>query len=116
MVVRVGIQLVQWVAIFVTRASFTRRKADVRSDSAPMPRFLATRCGGQMIFVRTAAESAASDQLRGSLTVPSTSIAGKTTLPQLAVSMSLSTVAVTLTLDRCILVERLVPVVTVAPA
>jgi ADP-heptose:LPS heptosyltransferase len=112
-----GLQQGQPVAVFVTQTSVTQRKSWRSERFRAAAEFLAKQYGAHILFVGTAAESAAIDALRGGLAFATTSVAGKTSLPQLAALMSLCSVG--LTLDTGPLhVGRAVglPMVIIAPA
>jgi ADP-heptose:LPS heptosyltransferase len=70
-----------------------------------------------VLFVGTAAESAAIDELRGGLTFRTTNVAGKTTLRQLAAIMSLCNVGLTLDTGPMHIGRAVgLPMVIIAPA
>lgn len=112
-----GVAAEQPVAVFVTQTSVTQRKGWRAERFYEAAVFLKERYGAHILFVGTSAESVAIEELRQSLPFPTTSVAGKTTLPHLAALMSLCTVG--LTLDTGPLhVGRAVglPMVVIAPA
>jgi ADP-heptose:LPS heptosyltransferase len=112
-----GLQQGQPVAVFVTQTSVTQRKSWRSERFRAAAEFLTRQYGAHILFVGTAAESAAIDALRGGLSFATTSVAGKTSLAQLAALMSLCSVG--LTLDTGPLhVGRAVglPMVIIAPA
>ena len=91
-----GVQQEQPVAVFITQTSVTQRKSWRGERFREAARFLARQYGAHIVFVGTAVESAAIDALRGGLDFATTSVAGRTNLPQLAALMSLSSVGLTL--------------------
>lgn len=112
-----GVQPGQPVAVLITQTSVTQRKSWRPERFRAAAEFLAKRYGAHILFAGTATESAAIEEIREHLSASSTSIAGKTTLTQLAALMSLC--AVGLTLDTGPLhVGRAagLPMVIVAPA
>jgi ADP-heptose:LPS heptosyltransferase len=112
-----GVQDDQPVAVFVTQTSVTQRKSWRAERFRAAAEFLATRYGAHILFVGTAGESEAIEELRGHLTIPSTSVAGRTTLSQLAALMSLSTVGLTLDTGPMHLGRAAgLPMVIIAPA
>ncbi|GGG73976.1 glycosyltransferase family 9 protein [Edaphobacter dinghuensis] len=114
---RAGVQSDQPVAVFVTQTSVTQRKSWRPERFKAAAEFLTARYGAHIVFVGTTAESAAIDELRGTLSAPSTSVAGKTTLPQLAALMSLATVGLTLDTGPMHLGRAVgLPMVIIAPA
>ncbi|HEV2708651.1 MAG TPA: glycosyltransferase family 9 protein [Edaphobacter sp.] len=111
------VQSGQPVAIFVTQTSVTQRKSWRAERFRAAAEFLTARYGAHIVFVGTTAESAAIEELRGSLSFPSTSVAGRTTLPQLAALMSLATVGLTLDTGPMHLGRAVgLPMVIIAPA
>jgi ADP-heptose:LPS heptosyltransferase len=95
----------------------TQRKSWRAERFRAAAEFLATRYGAHILFVGTAGESEAIEELRGHLTIPSTSVAGRTTLSQLAALMSLSTVGLTLDTGPMHLGRAAgLPMVIIAPA
>ena len=91
-----GVRPDQPVAIFITQTSVTQRKSWRSERFQAATRFLADRYDAHIVFVGTAAESPAINQLREGLSFPTTNVAGRTKLPMLAALMSLATVALTL--------------------
>ena len=91
-----GVQPGQPVAVLVTQTSVTQRKGWRSERFRAAAEFLARQYGAHIVFVGTAAESAAIDALRGGLAFATTSVAGKTNLPQLAALMSLGSVGLSL--------------------
>lgn len=114
---RAGVQSGQPVVVFVTQTSVTQRKSWRPERFRAAAEFLTARYGAHILFVGTAAESTAIDELRSTLSAPSTSVAGKTTLPQLAALMSLATVGLTLDTGPMHLGRAVgLPMVIIAPA
>lgn len=112
-----GVEDGQPVAVFVTQTSVTQRKSWPPERFRAAAEYLTARYGAHILFVGTAAESAAIDELRGSLSAPSTSVAGRTTLPQLAALMSLATIGLTLDTGPMHLGRAVgLPMVIIAPA
>ena len=112
-----GVRDGQMVAAFVTQTSVTQRKSWRAERFQAAARHLMARYGAHIVFVGTAAESAAIDALRAGLGADTSSVAGKTSLLQLSALLSLCRVG--LTLDTGILhIGRTVglPMVVVAPA
>lgn len=114
---RAGVQAGQPVAVFVTQTSVTQRKSWPAERFRAAAEFLTKHYGAHILFVGTAAESRAIDDLRSLLSGPSTNVAGKTTLPQLAALMSLSAVGLTLDTGPMHLGRAVaLPMVIIAPA
>ena len=112
-----GFESGQPIAVLITQTSVTQRKSWRAERFREAAVFLKERYGAYILFAGTAAESQAIDELRSGLPFPTTSVAGKTTLPQLAALMSLCNIG--LTLDTGPLhVGRAVglPMVVIAPA
>lgn len=114
---KAGVQPGQPLAVLITQTSVTQRKSWRPERFRAAAEFLAERYGAHILFAGTAAESTAIEKIREHLSARSTSVAGKTTLTQLAALMSLCTVG--LTLDTGPLhIGRAVglPMVIIAPA
>jgi ADP-heptose:LPS heptosyltransferase len=114
-----SVQTGQMVAVFVTQTSVTQRKSWRRERFQAAANFLIEQYGAHILFVGTLAEAKAIDSLREGISHPAStsSVAGKTTLPQLAALLSLCSIG--LTLDTGTLhVARTVnlPMVIIAPA
>lgn len=104
-------------SILITQTSVTQSKSWRPERFQAAATFLFERFGLHIVFVGTAAESAAIDQLRAALPFATTSVAGKTTLAVLAALMS--NAAIGLTLDTGPMhIGRAVglPMVIIAPA
>lgn len=107
----------QPIAIFTTQTSITQRKSWRAERFRAAADFLVERYGAHIVFIGTAAESAAIDQLRSSLRYPTTNVAGRTTLPVLAAWMSLATVGLTLDTGPMHIGRAVgLPMVIIAPA
>ena len=107
----------QFVAVMVTQTSVTQRKGWRAERFREVAEFLRREYGAHIVFTGTSAESGAIDELRNRLKFPTTSVAGKTSITQLAAMMSLCNVG--LTLDTGPMhVGRAVglPMVVIAPA
>jgi ADP-heptose:LPS heptosyltransferase len=112
-----GVAPGQAVAVFVTQTSVTQRKSWRKERFQAAAEFLIDRYGAHIVFVGTASEAAAIDDLRRGISQATTSVAGKTSLSQMAALLSLCDVG--LTLDTGTLhVGRTVglPMVIIAPA
>lgn len=84
------------MAIFITQTSVTQRKSWRSERFEQVAAFLAERYGMTAVFVGTAAESIAIEDIRRNLRVPSANLAGRTGLAGLAALMSMAAVGVTL--------------------
>ena len=112
-----GVRPDQPVVIFTTQTSITQRKSWRAERFRAAADSLVQRYGAHIVFIGTAAESAAIDQLRDGLSYPTTSVAGKTTLPLLAALMSLATVGLTLDTGPMHIARAVgLPMVIIAPA
>ena len=112
-----GVEKGQPVAVFVTQTSVTQRKAWRAERFRAAAEFLREQYGAYVLFVGTAAESAAIDELRGGLTFRTTNVAGKTTLRQLAAIVSLCNVGLTLDTGPMHIGRAVgLPMVIIAPA
>jgi ADP-heptose:LPS heptosyltransferase len=112
-----GLREGQPVAVFVTQTSVTQRKSWRSERFRAAAEFLTKQYGAHILFVGTAAESAAVDALRGGLSFATTSVAGKTSLAQLAALMSLCSVGLTLDTGPLHLGRAVgLPMVIIAPA
>jgi ADP-heptose:LPS heptosyltransferase len=117
MLVESGVQPDQMVAAFVTQTSVTQRKSWRPERFQAAAEFLVQRYGAHIIFLGTASEAAAIEDLRRGIPHATSSFAGKTNLLQMAALLSLCDVG--LTLDTGTMhVGRTVglPMVIVAPA
>jgi ADP-heptose:LPS heptosyltransferase len=112
-----GVRDGQMVAAFVTQTSVTQRKSWRKERFQAAAEFLIERYGAHVIFLGTASEAAAIDDLRSGIPHATSSFAGKTNLLQMAALLSRCDVG--LTLDTGTMhVGRTVglPMVIVAPA
>lgn len=91
-----GVEEGQPVVVFITQTSVTQRKSWRAERFHETANFLKQRYGAHILFIGTASEAKAIDELRSVLPFPTTSVAGKTNLTQLAALMSLCTVGLTL--------------------
>jgi len=91
-----GVQAGQVVAAFVTQTSVTQRKSWRPERFQAAAEFLIQRYGAHIVFVGTASESAAIDELRKRIPHATSSFAGKTNLLQMAALLSLCDVGLTL--------------------
>jgi ADP-heptose:LPS heptosyltransferase len=117
MLVESGVAAGQMVAAFVTQTSVTQRKSWRKERFQAAAESLVQRYGAHIVFVGTASEAAAIDDLRKGIAHPTSSFAGKTNLLQMAALLSLCDVG--LTLDTGTLhVGRTVglPMAIIAPA
>jgi len=112
-----GVRADQPVAIFVTQTSVTQRKGWREERFQRAASFLVERYGAHIVFVGTAAESAAIEQLRGGLPFATTNVAGKTKLPVLAALMSFARIGLTLDTGPMHIGRAVgLPMVIIAPA
>jgi len=112
-----GVQPGQPVAVLITQTSVTQRKSWRPERFRAAAEFLAERYGAHILLAGTAAESAAIEEIREHLSASSTSVAGKTTLTQLAALMSLCTIGLTLDTGPLHIGRAAgLPMVIVAPA
>jgi len=91
-----GVQPGQMVAAFVTQTSVTQRKNWRKERFQAAAEFLIQRYGAHIVFLGTASEAAAIDDLRNGISQPTSSVAGKTDLLQMAALLSLCDVGLTL--------------------
>jgi len=91
-----GVQAGQVVAAFVTQTSMTQRKSWRPERFQAAAEFLIQRYGAHIVFVGTASEAAAIDELRKRIPHATSSFAGKTNLLQMAALLSLCDVGLTL--------------------
>lgn len=112
-----GVQAGQTLAVFVTQTSVTQRKSWRKERFQAAAEFLVRSYGAHIVFVGTAAEVAAIDDLRKGIPHATSNFAGKTNLLRMAALLSLCDVG--LTLDTGTLhVGRTVglPMAIIAPA
>jgi ADP-heptose:LPS heptosyltransferase len=91
-----GVREEQMVAVFVTQTSVTQRKSWRAERFQAAARHLMERYGAHIVFVGTAAEAGAIDQLRMGLGSATSNVAGMTSLLQLSALLSLCRVGLTL--------------------
>jgi ADP-heptose:LPS heptosyltransferase len=91
-----GAQPGQMVAAFVTQTSVTQRKSWRKERFQAAAEFLIQRYGAHIVFLGTASEAAAIDDLRNGISQATSSFAGKTDLLQMAALLSLCDVGLTL--------------------
>ena len=112
-----GIEGAAPIAIFVTQTSVTQRKSWRAERFQAAARFLHDTGMAAIVFVGTAAESAAIEELRGGLQFPTLSVAGRTSLPVLAALMSRARVGLSLDTGPMHIGRAVgLPMVIVAPA
>ncbi len=114
-----GVREGQMVAVFVTQTSPTQRKSWRPKRFQAVADFLIAAYGAHIVFVGTASEAAAIETLRAGVSAPesTTSVAGKTSLQQMAALLARCRVGVTLDTGT-MHVGRTVqlPMVIIAPA
>ena len=91
-----GARAGQTVAAFVTQTSVTQRKSWRAERFQAAAEFLIQRYGAHIIFLGTASEAAAIEELRMGIPHATSSFAGKTNLLQMAALLSLCDVGLTL--------------------
>jgi ADP-heptose:LPS heptosyltransferase len=91
-----GVKDGQMVAAFVTQTSVTQRKSWRKERFQTAAEFLIERYGAHIVFLGTAAEAAAIEDLRSGVPHATSSFAGKTNLLQMAALLSLCDVGLTL--------------------
>lgn len=112
-----GINLSKPVVVFVTQTSVTQRKSWRPERFRAAASFLKERYDAQIVFVGTAAESEAIDELRSGMSFTTANLAGKTNLPQLTALMSLCTIGLTLDTGPLHIGRAAgLPMVVIAPA
>lgn len=112
-----GVRDGQMVAVFVTQTSVTQRKSWRAERFQAAARHMIAAYGAHVIFVGTAAESAAINALRADLGDGSTSVAGKTSLLQLSALLSLCRIGLTLDTGTLHLGRAVgLPMTIIAPA
>jgi len=112
-----GVRADQPVAILTTQTSVTQRKGWREDRFRAVAKFLVERYDAHIVFIGTASEAAAIDQLRSELSYPTSNVAGTTTLPLLAALMSLAAVGVTLDTGPMHIGRAVgLPMVIIAPA
>jgi ADP-heptose:LPS heptosyltransferase len=112
-----GVDLSRPIVVFVTQTSVTQRKSWRPERFRKVAIYLKERYGANIVFVGTASESAAIDQLRSQLPFATSNVAGKTNLSQLTALMSLATVGLTLDTGPLHIGRAAgLPMVVIAPA
>lgn len=112
-----GVPHSQPIAIFITQTSITQRKSWRRERFQQAARFLVERHGAHIVFVGTADEAPAIEQLRSGLPFPTTTVAGKTNILQMAALMSIATIGLTLDTGPMHIGRAVgLPMVIIAPA
>ena len=91
-----GVHAGQTVAAFVTQTSVTQRKSWRKERFQAAAEFLIQRYGAHIVFLGTASEAAAIDDLRSGIPHATSSFAGKTNLLQMAALLSVCDVGLTL--------------------
>ena len=91
-----GVREDQVVAAFVTQTSVTQRKSWRAERFQAAAEFLARDYGAHIIFLGTASEAAAIEELRKGIPHATSSFAGKTSLLQMAALLSMCDVGLTL--------------------
>jgi ADP-heptose:LPS heptosyltransferase len=91
-----GVQASGVVAAFVTQTSVTQRKSWRKERFQAAAEFLIERYGAHIVFLGTASEASAIDELRKGIPHATSSLAGKTNLLQMAALLSLCDVGLTL--------------------
>lgn len=112
-----GVHTGQTVAVFVTQTSVTQRKSWRAERFQSAADFLHRQYGAHIVFVGTASEAASIDAIRDGLSFATTSVAGKTTLTELAALLSVCDVGLTLDTGTMHLGRAVgLPMVIIAPA
>jgi ADP-heptose:LPS heptosyltransferase len=96
MLAKSGVRDGQMVAVFVTQTSVTQRKSWRKQRFQAAAEFLIQRYGAHIVFVGTASEATAIDELRREIPHATSNFAGKTNLLQMAALLSLCDVGLTL--------------------
>jgi ADP-heptose:LPS heptosyltransferase len=112
-----GIDEARPIAIFLTQTSPTQRKSWPAERFREVAEWLDRDLGMQVVFAGSAAESAAIERLRGSLGFRAASLAGRTSVLELAALLSLADIALTLDTGPMHLARAVrLPMVVIAPA
>lgn len=114
-----GVRAGQMVIVFVTQTSVTQSKSWRPERFQAVANFLIEEYGAHILFVGTATEAPMIDSLRGGVLhlASTSSVAGKTTLPQLAALLSLCSAGLTLDTGTLHLGRTVnLPMVIIAPA
>jgi ADP-heptose:LPS heptosyltransferase len=103
--------------VFITQTSPTQRKSWPQDRFVSVAHHVANAYRANIIFVGTAKEAAGIESIRAELQVPSTSLAGKTSIPVLAALLSVCDFAVTLDTGNMHIARSVgLPMVILAPA
>ena len=114
---RSGVRPNQPVVVFVTQTSVAQRKGWRPERFRAVARFLVERYDAHVLFIGTSKEAPMIDKLRRELEFSTTSIAGKTSLSQLAAFMRLCKVGLTLDTGPMHIGRSVgLPMVIIAPA
>jgi ADP-heptose:LPS heptosyltransferase len=117
MLTEAGVKAGQMVAVFVTQTSVTQRKNWRKERFQAAADFLNDHYGAHIVFVGTAAEAAAIEDLRDGIPAATSSVAGRTTLSQMAALLSLCDVGLTLDTGTMHMGRTTqLPMVIIAPA
>ena len=112
-----GIDEARPIAVFVTQTSPTQRKSWRADRFRVIAEWLDRDFGMQVVFVGSATESPAVEQLRTSLSFRAANLAGRTSVMELAALFSVADVALTLDTGPMHLARAVrLPMVIIAPA
>ncbi len=112
-----GVDAARPVSVLVTQTSVTQRKSWRAERFQAAARFLRERYGMQIVFAGAAGEARAIDELRGGLGFATLSVAGRTSITELAALLSVCDVGLTLDTGPMHLGRAVgLPMVIVAPA
>ena len=112
-----GIDETKPIAVFITQTSPTQRKSWPEDRFRAVAETLHRDYAMQIVFVGTSRESPAIEVLRASLTFPTASVAGQTSLLELSAIMDLADIALTLDTGPMHLARAMrLPMVIIAPA
>ena len=105
------------IVVFLTQTSPTQRKSWRAERFRIIAEWLDRDFGMQIVFAGSAAESAAIERLRGSLSFRAANLAGQTSVPELAALLSVADIALTLDTGPMHLARAVrLPMVVIAPA
>jgi ADP-heptose:LPS heptosyltransferase len=112
-----GVEERRPVAVFITQTSPTQRKSWRAERFCAVAEMLRREYGMQLVFAGTAAESPAIEALRAQISFPTASVAGRTSLLELAALLGMADVALTLDTGPMHLARAMrLPMVVIAPA
>jgi ADP-heptose:LPS heptosyltransferase len=112
-----GIDESKPIAIFITQTSPTQRKSWREDRFRAVAETLRRTHNMQIVFAGTSAESPAIEALRSSLSFPTASVAGQTSLLELSAIMGLADIALTLDTGPMHLARAMrLPMIIIAPA